>query len=774
MSDTKYRYYEFGEFRLDAYERQLLKDGEVVPLTFKVFEVLLVLVESRGRILEKEELMQRVWADAIVEESNLKNSISALRKALGDAPQVSRYIQTLPRRGYRLVADVVAMPDESDTLIIEKHTTAEIVIETLSDDEGTAANAHPVPVHADSSNAIGEWSTDTEALRPATDESAITTIAPESRVRQLRPNKASLINRLRRNKWAVGFGLGLVVIGVAALAIGLYVWISAGKAKPSLTFEKMKMTRLTNVGNRGAQISPDGKYLLYTMVGTSTDGLWIKQTATDSTIKLLPPVHIFATTFSKDSDYVYCAFSDNDPLSGALYKIPVFGGAPKLVLKDIAGGVSFSPDGRRMIFVRWSEDVNKKLLIAVNVDGSEERVILPINPRYSIRAYDWSPDGKIIALAIKNDTGEAPGTSQIITIPAEGGQERAITAPQKESITGINWLPDGSGFITVAEDQATGLPQLWHLSYPGGQAARITNDASHYANVSITADGGTMLARQVVVSQSLWIADSGDWNGSRKITTDTESYDDVSWTTDGRILYSEGGNVKSDLWIIHPDGTGRQRMTDDQSQNRHPVMSPDGRTIVYISGRSGTHQVWRMDSDGRNPRQLTNEPRDCLLPKITPDGQWVVYETSTAGNWTIRKIPIAGGESALLAEVGDKPVVSPDGKLLACMFSDEQKKRDVILINSMNGGEPVKVLDYPDFTIYRLQQWRDDGLYCLNNRSTQIALIPLGGKPPRLLTDFKTGERLYSFAWSPDGKQIALSRGVSKSETVMITDFKRP
>jgi len=227
------------------------------------------------------------------------------------------------------------------------------------------------------------------------------------------------------------------------------------------------------------------------------------------------------------------------------------------------------------------------------------------------------------------------------------------------------------------------------------------------------------------------------------------------------------------LWIINPDGMGRQRITDDQRQNRHPVMSPDGRTLVYISGRNGTPQVWRMDSDGRNPRQLTDEPRDCVLPKITPDGQWVVYETSTANNWTIRKIPMAGGESVLLAEVGDKPVVSPDGKLLACMVSDEQKKRDVILINSMNGGEPVKVLDYPDFTIYRLQQWRDDGLYCLNNRSTQVALIPLDGQPPRLLTDFKTGERLYSFAWSPNGKQIVFSRGVSKSETVMITDFKK-
>ncbi len=98
--------YDFGPFRLDAGKRLLQRDGQTVPLTPKVFDTLLVLVESRGRVLEKDELMSRVWAGVIVEEGNLTQNVFTLRKALGEGPQEQRYIATIPRRGYQFVAEV--------------------------------------------------------------------------------------------------------------------------------------------------------------------------------------------------------------------------------------------------------------------------------------------------------------------------------------------------------------------------------------------------------------------------------------------------------------------------------------------------------------------------------------------------------------------------------------------------------------------------------------------------------------------------------------------
>ena len=105
--------YEFGAFRLDARERLLARDGTTIPLTPKAFDLLLALVERHGRLLGKEELFQTVWPDSFVEESNLTSYIASIRKALGDGAQGERYIETVPKSGYRFVADVKELPGES-------------------------------------------------------------------------------------------------------------------------------------------------------------------------------------------------------------------------------------------------------------------------------------------------------------------------------------------------------------------------------------------------------------------------------------------------------------------------------------------------------------------------------------------------------------------------------------------------------------------------------------------------------------------------------------
>ena len=105
MRRSNQHLYEFGPFRLDTHERMLLREGQYVPLTPKVLETLLVLVEHGGRIVEKEELHRQVWPDTVVEDVSLAKNVSTLRKALGES-ESQRYIETVPRRGYRFVAEV--------------------------------------------------------------------------------------------------------------------------------------------------------------------------------------------------------------------------------------------------------------------------------------------------------------------------------------------------------------------------------------------------------------------------------------------------------------------------------------------------------------------------------------------------------------------------------------------------------------------------------------------------------------------------------------------
>lgn len=121
--------YEFGKYRLDLAERLLLRGTTPVAVTAKVFDILIVLVENSGHLLRKDELMQAIWPDTAVEEGNLTRYVSTLRKALGENGQ-NQYIETVPRRGYRFIADVKAV-EEEENLEMRGQTRAQVTIERL-------------------------------------------------------------------------------------------------------------------------------------------------------------------------------------------------------------------------------------------------------------------------------------------------------------------------------------------------------------------------------------------------------------------------------------------------------------------------------------------------------------------------------------------------------------------------------------------------------------------------------------------------------------------
>src|SRR6266480_4422065 len=135
----KRQVYEFDNFRLDPGERQLLRDGQPITLPSKAFDLLLVLVENRGRLVEKEELYRSVWADQVVEESNLTVQMSAIRKALGDRRGRQQYINTITGRGYRFVGGVTGLVEDHE-VVIETDTLSRIIIHREEEEEDTDDN----------------------------------------------------------------------------------------------------------------------------------------------------------------------------------------------------------------------------------------------------------------------------------------------------------------------------------------------------------------------------------------------------------------------------------------------------------------------------------------------------------------------------------------------------------------------------------------------------------------------------------------------------------
>lgn len=136
MRDLARRFYEFGPFRVDAFERRLLRDGQLVPLPSRIFDILLVLVENAGQTVEKDRLMESIWADTFVEEGNLTRNISTLRKALGDGSRDQRFVKTIPKHGYRFTSEVRQLPSDRDTILVEKTTSVKLDVFEHVEDTG--------------------------------------------------------------------------------------------------------------------------------------------------------------------------------------------------------------------------------------------------------------------------------------------------------------------------------------------------------------------------------------------------------------------------------------------------------------------------------------------------------------------------------------------------------------------------------------------------------------------------------------------------------------
>ena len=142
LKNCKDKTYEFGPFCLNATERLLLRDGESVSVAPKVFDTLVLLVESGGRLITKDNLMSRLWPDTFVEEGTLTRNISDLRRILGEGTDGGRYIETVPRHGYRFVAPLKHLSDEVAPLIIEKHSQSRII--AVEREDGETASARQV------------------------------------------------------------------------------------------------------------------------------------------------------------------------------------------------------------------------------------------------------------------------------------------------------------------------------------------------------------------------------------------------------------------------------------------------------------------------------------------------------------------------------------------------------------------------------------------------------------------------------------------------------
>lgn len=595
----------------------------------------------------------------------------------------------------------------------------------------------------------------------------------------------SITVEIKRHKAGFVVASILVLLILAAGSFGVYKWL---KREPAEThFANVNITRLTNSGNViDASVSPDGKYMVYVLSERGTQSLYIRQVSTANDKLIVPPAGVgyFGVTFSPDGTELYYAIKSNLD-SGTLYRIPVFGGVPAKVLQHIDGPVSFSPDGKQFVLLRanYPSQGDSSLVIA-NIDGTGERTLATKqSPQRMAPLFftgpSWSPDGKLVAATVDN----LGGRSKVVGFSVADGSEKDLSPETWPFAARVQWLPEMKGLLLVAGDNP-GASQLWFISYPDGQARRVTNDLNTYRAIALTQDGTKLSTVQASGLQNLWVVTEGNSESAVRLPTGNVTFfsssgNNVAWTPDGKIAFVSNEGGKADIWLAEPDGTNRKQLTSNGAMNFSPVVTKDGRYVVFNSMRENQRNIWRMNIDGSNPVALTSGLSDGF-PSLSPDGRWVVYTAYDGVRSALFRVSIDGGTPVRITDhVATAATVSPDGRWIAFTYTDAADlfaPVNHIAVIPFEGGSDMKVFDIPaSGTVLALAQWAPDGKsihYTVNaNNVSNIWSQPVEGGPPRQVTNFKE-MFMTGFAWTSDGKQLACTRGTLVRDAILITDSR--
>jgi eukaryotic-like serine/threonine-protein kinase len=570
---------------------------------------------------------------------------------------------------------------------------------------------------------------------------------------------------------------GLLSLALVLIVIAAYLFV--GRKTTVAPFQSMTIERLTTSGTvRSAAISPDGKYVSYVTAEAGKQSLWVRQTATRSDIQIIPPAedhHFFGLTFSPDGNYILYVQSVTGYGSGTLYATPTLGGQSRQLVDRVSSPVAFSPGGRQLAFVRDNPGSETSLVVTES-DGTGERQLsarkIP-NP-FSEQGISWSPDGKTLAIGAYSG-----GECYVVTVQLADGVVKRIGSKGWRHVLRVAWLSDSSGFVLGAQDSANGPLQLWELSYPEGQARRITNDLNDYVDLNMTADSSALVTVLREVRSNLWVATRTAPNQAQQNSLGVAAQEGLFglvWTTEGRIAYGSLSSGRRELWVMDADGRHPRQLTTgaDLQFFSTPASCPDG-SILFATGVFGAANIYRISADGGNRRQLTSEGTNGA-PSCSPDGRWVVFNASRGGDYTLWRVPLQGGTPEQLTDYASTfPSVSPDGRWIAF---DEYAQHGVnkIAVIPFSGGEPVRTFDYSASAAagYPVIHWTQDSrelTYVLDKQGvSNIWAQPLDGSPPKQLTDFRAGS-IYNFAWSPDGRQLAIARGTRTDDVVLIHSF---
>ena len=756
MSQTVRHLYEFGPFRLDATERLLLRDEQHVPLTPKAFETLLVLVEHGGHVIDKNELMKKVWPNTFVEEVNLAKNVSSLRKILGHEHS-ENYIETIPKRGYRFVAGVREVwaeepaPTMADRDMLSPHVRPD-VLDTGQIEATVHGNGKPAFVSAELSNA-----------RPAE-----VALVP----------KQSLVTRL---------GLPIVFLALGGAVVGLGIWFFVLLATPKPPTPLLKIVPVTSLpGNEDqAAFSPDGNQIAFVWNGEKEDNsdIYVKMIGAEQPLRLTTnPAADTDPTWSPDGRYV--AFLRPSAENGGVFLVPSLGGAERKLANVfpyrpvvIGNTLSYSPDGKLLAVPDKNSQQQPFSIFSISVEtGEKSKLTAPAGGSVGDFFPAFSPDQKTLAFV----RVVSIATADIYLQPLAGGDPKRLTV-EDTSIRGLSWSSDGKE-IVFASRRGGSTYNLWEISTAGGQPERLTTAERDVYSPTISRQKNRLAYTQSLMDGNIWRIGlhnpKGRDDSPLKLISSTQEESGPQYSPDGkRIVFASRRSGSFEIWLCESDGSNPRQLTSIGGPLAGtPRWSPDGRQIAFDSWIEGNADIYVISAEGGKPRRLTFDADEDITPSWSQDGRWIYFGCTRSGSMQIWKVPSEGGPALQVTRQGGfEGFESADGRFF---YYAKGRAMPGIWRVPVAGGDETLVLNEHQAGLWRYWAVTDKGIYFATAEVPSHPLIEFFNFTTAKVTQlakldtplFKTDPGL---AVSPDGQWLlVVQMDASGSDIVMADNFR--
>ena len=702
--------YRFGAFEVDTSAHELRRSGVRLKVQEQLFVVLLKLLERPGQLVTREEFRLAIWpADTFVDfDAGLNTVIKRLRELLRDSADVPVFIETVPKLGYRFIAPV-------------EH----------SGGEHRASSPEPGSVSA-----------------------------------------------------AIWWPAAALILVVALVSAYFLFWRLRNYGSGSM--EVVPLTGMPGRESDPA-FSPDGNQIAYRFSDDSAkgrSGIYVTVVGGAKPLQLTSDTNDCCPVWSPDGRTI--GFARQNPGLTDLYVLPALGGTPRKIYalakayKEHIGkpvDFSWSPDGKLLLVSLVSDSgvssrQGRPSIALVSLTDSSAHLVTFPSPGFSDWSPAFSPDGKRIAFVRSSGPGSL---DDLYVVDATGGEPKRLTFDTRNIDDAPAWTPDGRGI--VFSSARGGLSSLWRIAATGGVPSRIEGAGTSVFAPAVALKNQRLAYVNRIIKENLWRVSLSDpkhiMQSPQQLFATRGEIALPYFSPDGlRLAFESTQSGYREIWTMNNDGSNAAQLTYLNRESGTPRWSRDGRIIAFDYRPTDHSEIYLVEVPGGAPHIFPTIPEaDNTEPNFSYDGKWL-YFSSNRGNESTQvwkaPYPSGGAPVQLTKNGGVRPVESVDG----FVYFARTFRTDEIWKIPKSGGQEILVMK--DTGLRSCWNWAlsSAGIYFINEKSGRaLSYYDFAARKTFPLVPL---ERLGQFpALAPDGKSIVFSQVDQWDQTVMLVNHFR-